>query len=117
MNLLWGDKEVQWIEKDAQGRSGGLIILWKYDLFESLFSFSLEGFMGINVEWKEKLYYIMNVYSSCCIMKKRKIWSESIDLKNKFPGGLWGIGGDFNVVTKGKEQKEIRSVSYHLEML
>lgn len=32
-NSLWGEKEVQWIGKNARGRSGGLFILWKSDFF------------------------------------------------------------------------------------
>lgn len=50
-------------------------------------------------------------------IKKGKLWSESINLKNKFPSGLWYIVEDFNIVTKGRERKGSSVVFYQSLML
>lgn len=43
---LWGSKEVEWTCKGEEGRSGGIILMWKACVFQPLFSFSGEGFVG-----------------------------------------------------------------------
>ncbi|XP_058764170.1 uncharacterized protein LOC131637587 [Vicia villosa] len=85
--------------------SGGMLILWKLGGVEVLLSFKGEGFLGIKVEWKGDIYYILNVYSSCVLAKKKVMWDNILLLKNSFCDGEWIIGGDFNSIKNPSERK------------
>lgn len=61
---LWGSKEVEWTCKGGEGRSGGIILMWKACVFQPLFGFSGEGFVGINVCWQGNFVYLVNIYPS-----------------------------------------------------
>lgn len=71
---LWGNKDMDWSFKGANGRSGGLLTMWKKSFLDVCFSFIGEGFLGINVDWKRGNNNLVNVYSSCSIHLKRKLW-------------------------------------------
>lgn len=34
--MLWEGDDFEWVSKDANGRSGGLIVIWKKGSFEML---------------------------------------------------------------------------------
>lgn len=54
--MLWEGDDFEWVSKDANGRSGGLIVIWKKGSFEMLVEFSSANFMGIEGWWeKEKI--------------------------------------------------------------
>lgn len=56
--------------------SGGLLTLWKEKEMEVINSFTGEGYLGIKF-WKEnKLYYLVNICSSCDLNKK-ELFGES----------------------------------------
>lgn len=69
---LWGGYEVEWTSKHSQGKIVGLLIMWKTNLFNPVFSFKGEGYVVINVVWKGISIYLVNVYSSCSIHTKKK---------------------------------------------
>src|SRR4051812_30602166 len=62
---LWGDKFVEWSFAEANRASGGLITMWKKNLFNLIFSFKRQGFLGLCVEKNGKVIYFVNVYASC----------------------------------------------------
>ncbi|XP_058741986.1 uncharacterized protein LOC131614421 [Vicia villosa] len=86
---------------------------------EVLVSFRGEGFLGIKVRWKDNYYYVVNIYSSCDIAKKKKIiWAELLDLKKKYNDGEWIMGGDFNAIKNSRERKgrAVRAISKEDEL-
>lgn len=44
---LWEDDDFDWLAKDAEGRSGGLIVLWKMGSFELDSIFQGGSFLGL----------------------------------------------------------------------
>jgi exonuclease III len=102
---LWGHKDVGWEAKESQGLSGGLLTIWNKELFVVRTSFFGIGFLGICVEWKDDLLYIINIYSPCTISGKRKLWQDLLDLKANSAPGHWCLGGDFNAVTTAGERR------------
>jgi hypothetical protein len=82
-----------------------MLSIWNKDLFSFKYSFTGEGFLGVCVEWKEGLLYIVNVYSPYSMSGKRKLWSDLLDFKNNNESGEWCIGGDFNSVMKPGERR------------
>ncbi|XP_058758041.1 uncharacterized protein LOC131631265 [Vicia villosa] len=102
---FWASSDVGYSYSNSRGRSGGLLSLWNNVKMEVLFSFSGEGFLGIKLRWDYKLYYVINVYSSCDFHKKKILWEKLLSLKEKFKDGEWIVGGDFNVVKDVKERR------------
>ena len=102
---LWGHTDVEWVAKKSNGLSGGLLSVWNKDLFSFRYSFTGDGFLGVCVEWKAGLLYIVNVYSSCNISGKRKLWTDLIDFKLNNEPGEWCLGGDFNLISKVGERR------------
>ncbi|XP_058775266.1 uncharacterized protein LOC131649524 [Vicia villosa] len=102
---LWRTPEIDFSFSNSIGRSGGLITLWKKNSMDVHHSFKGEGYLGIKVRWKEDFYYVVNVYSSCDMNKKKALWDKLLDLKKVFNDGEWIIGGDFNAVKNGRERR------------
>ncbi|XP_058786229.1 uncharacterized protein LOC131660883 [Vicia villosa] len=103
--IFWNRKDIGFSYSNSLGRSGGLLTLWKEDMFDVLLSFKGEGFLGVKVCKNNNFFYLINVYSSCEIVKKRRLWSKLLELKQIFNDGEWIIGGDFNAIKVREERK------------
>ncbi|XP_058768728.1 uncharacterized protein LOC131642504 [Vicia villosa] len=95
---------------NSNGASGGLLTLWKAEKLEVVNSFKGEGFLGIKVKWENLWYYVINVYSSCDLDKKKMLWDNLLRLNEIFKDGEWIIGGDFNAIKNDKERRGRASV-------
>lgn len=62
---FWSNEEMGFYFYESRGPSGGLLILWKEWVVEVLCSFRGESFLDVKVKWRNFIYYIANVYSSC----------------------------------------------------
>lgn len=98
---------MKWSVKWAIGRSGDLLTLWKSGSFVLISSFFGEGFLSIHVSWRGRCVYLVNVYASCLLSKKRELWNRLRLLKDSFVPGYWCTGGDFNAVKKDSERKVV----------
>ncbi|KAK2445049.1 hypothetical protein QL285_016023 [Trifolium repens] len=105
IHSLWGHKDILWVAKESDGLSGGLLSVWNKDLFTFNYSFIGNGFLGVCVEWKDGLLYIVNIYSPCSMAGKRKLWSDLIEFKLNNDPGEWCLGGDFNSIMKIRERR------------
>ncbi|XP_058763563.1 uncharacterized protein LOC131637014 [Vicia villosa] len=114
-NSFWRHPEIGFSFSNSEGRSGGLITFWKKSNMEVLFSFKGEGFLGLKVCWKEDLYDVVNVYSSCDLSKKKASWDKLLDLMKIYFDGEWIIGGDFNAIKNNRERKGRAVGSYKKE--
>ncbi|XP_058746651.1 uncharacterized protein LOC131619583 [Vicia villosa] len=106
---LWSNSEIGFSFSNSEGLSGGIISLWRTDRVEVIYSFRGEGFLGNKVVWKEGVYYVVNVYSSCNLEKKKVLWRNLLDLKRRLCDGDWIIGGDFNATKSSSERKGRRN--------
>ncbi|XP_058768462.1 uncharacterized protein LOC131642211 [Vicia villosa] len=106
---FWNVKGIGFSYSNSTGRSGGLITLWKEEGLEVIMSFKGEGYIGVKVNKDNNFFYLVNVYSSCDIVKKRIMWSKLLSLKEDFNDGEWIIGGDFNAI-KSREERKGRGV-------
>ncbi|XP_058725573.1 uncharacterized protein LOC131596854 [Vicia villosa] len=114
-NSFWRHPDIGFSFTNSEGRSGGLITFWKKSIMDVLFSFNGEGFLGLKVSWKEDLYCVVNVYSSCDLIKKKALWEKLLDLMRIYSDGEWIIGGDFNAIKNGRERKGRAGGSYKKE--
>ncbi|XP_058776659.1 uncharacterized protein LOC131650978 [Vicia villosa] len=102
---LWSNTNVGFSFSNSIGRSRGIINLWRKDRVEVLHSFKGEGLLGIKVGWKENVYYVVNIYSSCFLNKKKELCDNLLMLKKTYSDGEWIIGGDFNATKSSIERK------------
>ncbi|XP_058775955.1 uncharacterized protein LOC131650251 [Vicia villosa] len=102
---MWSGTEVGYSFSNSVGLSGGILSLWRTDRVEVLCSFKGEGYVGIKVCWKDNFYYVVNVYSSCLLFKKKELWNNLLNEKAILSDGEWIIGGDFNATKNYSERK------------
>ncbi|XP_058769062.1 uncharacterized protein LOC131642920 [Vicia villosa] len=114
---MWGDNQVEWSYLDANGASGGILAMWKKDLFNLNFSFRGEGFLGLCVKKEGKLIYFVNVYASCDIITRKRSRDRLCEFKKNNIKGSWCIGGDFNSITSLEERIGTSSRSYRREIM
>lgn len=50
-SLILEGNEFEWVSKDADGRSRGLVVIWKKGCFDLLSVFSESNFLGIEGWW------------------------------------------------------------------
>ena len=65
---------VGWSCSNAIRKSREIIILWKKDTIEPIFIFKGEGFIRIQLIWKNNFCYVVNVYPACSISLKNIMW-------------------------------------------
>ncbi|XP_058784155.1 uncharacterized protein LOC131658925 [Vicia villosa] len=102
---FWLSSEVGYSFTNSSGRSGGLLTLWNPINVEVLSSFKGEVFLGIKVCWKDNLSYIVNIYLSYVLSKKKCLWNDLLALKESFKDGEWIKGGGFNSIKNSSERK------------
>lgn len=66
---MWNIDGIGFSFSDFVGFSGGIIILWKEESIFVQTTFKGEGLLGIKVVWKNNIYNITNIYSSCDFKK------------------------------------------------
>lgn len=84
---------------------GGLLTPWKIGKMDVLNNFKGDGFLEIKILWKNSIYYVDNIYSSCDLSKKKRFWNNLLLLKENFKDGKWIMGGDFNTIKNNSERK------------
>lgn len=90
---IWGDDRVEWSYSDANGASGGMLTMWKKNLFTLLYSFKGDKYLGLCVEQKVRLVYLVNIYALCDSSVRRRTWKKLVDFKNHNSHGSWCVDG------------------------
>ncbi|XP_050909647.1 uncharacterized protein LOC127123473 [Lathyrus oleraceus] len=104
VTCLSENKDVGWSTKDSEGALREIIIMWRIGVVSPLFSFRMEGSLGVCAQFKGQIFYFVNVYSSRLLERKIILWSELEKLKNSFGFGWWSVGGDFNTIREKVER-------------
>jgi hypothetical protein len=113
---IWGGDNCQWAYLPSSGNSGGILSIWNKASATLIFSFIGEGFVGVCVEWgpNRKVCFIVNIYSSCDIVAKRRLWRNLIMSKGGFGGSVWCLLGDFNAVLNRVERRGVNQITTNL---
>ncbi|XP_058771389.1 uncharacterized protein LOC131644810 [Vicia villosa] len=109
VNKIWGGEDCLWSAKEAGGRAGGILTIWRKDSFTPIFSFQGNGFLGIKGTAKGMIIYFINVYSPCNLADKRELWEELLGWKNKLEVGEWVVGGDFNSIKNREKRRGVEN--------
>ena len=125
---LWGDNNIDWLHKQAEGNSGGILTIWHKERFKYTRQVIGNLYVGVFGDFfrntKENpisvvvfnVYSIsvvvFNVYSSSVITEKEELWKDLTLIKAANVCKSWCILGDFNAVRKSSERKGLNSRGY-----
>ncbi|XP_071726763.1 uncharacterized protein [Rutidosis leptorrhynchoides] len=105
VEFLWGSKDFGFIQKEAIGRSGGMLLIWDTNAFVVNQAVERDYFLAIKGNWKghncETI--IVNVYGPHSDDKKKEMWT-SLGLM-EYGDVAWVFCGDFNEVRSMDERK------------
>lgn len=78
---LWGDGGFEWKATPAVNRAGGLLCIWRRGVFKLYECLIGSGFIGLSGFWGEHdvACVVVNVYSSCLMEEKRRLWLELVE--------------------------------------
>lgn len=114
---FWSVDDIGFSFSASEGRSGGILTLWKTNFVSVLVIFRGNGFLGEEFGGRNDVFYIVNVYSPCTLSLKRELWKNLLDLKLKMSDAEWIIGGDFNSVKRRSERVGISSDNNRAERM
>lgn len=104
--------------KNSEGRSGGLIVLWRRGSFSLLSIFQGNNYLGVEGVWgNEQLgVTIVNVYALCDLRGKGMLWGELLNQIESRGSDRWCVMGDFNSIKSLEERKGVDGFDRSEEM-
>ncbi|MCH81872.1 hypothetical protein A2U01_0002665 [Trifolium medium] len=104
---LWGSGDFDFVYKESEGRSGGLITIWDVNSFKLNSVVELNYAQLMEGVWKKDnvQVIIVNIYAPCDLRNKVECWDEILKALAPFKGGLFCIMGDFNCIRSESERK------------
>ncbi|XP_071741927.1 uncharacterized protein [Rutidosis leptorrhynchoides] len=111
VEALWGMSEFVFIQKEAVGNSGGMLIIWDTKSFVVDSAAGNEFYLAIRGKWfgTNNEVIIVNVYGPHNDCAKKKMWEALDNLMGNFDVG-WVLCGDFNEV---REESDCLNCSFH----
>ncbi|XP_071713493.1 uncharacterized protein [Rutidosis leptorrhynchoides] len=105
LNEIWKHFAFDSIQKEASGRSGGLLSIWRLDFFSLIHSWSCKHWIATILRYlpNNQIVLIVNVYAPHLEHKKYSVWSQVTNMANQWPGPLCFLG-DFNSVRSLEER-------------
>ncbi|GJR01528.1 RNA-directed DNA polymerase, eukaryota [Tanacetum coccineum] len=96
---VWGTRNFGFVQIEARGRSGGLLLVWDTNSFSVKQSVREDRFVAVMGTWKGRVGYIIfvNVYGPHPSNQKGALWKRLEELINS-NDGAWCLLGDFNEV-------------------
>jgi exonuclease III len=116
---IWGSEDCSWAVCPSVGNSGGMLSIWRKSSSTLIFSFVGEGYVGVCLEWgvERRRCFVVNVYSKCDLLVKRRLWETLTSVKMNLGGENWCFLGDFNSVISREERRGVSHVdSFSQEM-
>ncbi|PWA89944.1 cytochrome P450 [Artemisia annua] len=105
LQAVWGNSNFEFVSKNSEGKSGGIISIWDPSKFTLRQFVDGEGFLAVSGTWHspDTPCNIIVVYAPQCIHKKKKLWLDLTKLYLEFDS-LTIIMGDFNEVRADSER-------------
>ncbi|MCH91477.1 LINE-1 reverse transcriptase like, partial [Trifolium medium] len=84
-------KKAEWEQRNLDGASGGILSIWGKSNSNSISTFNGEDYVGVCVEWGvlKTLIFVVNVYSKCDLLSKRRLWNNILMSKGSLGSGNW----------------------------
>jgi hypothetical protein len=118
---LWRSEDCDWVYKPSVGNSGGILSIWRKSNATLVSSFQGDGFVGVCLNWgvENLRCIVVNVYSKCDLVAKRRLWEALVEERGSRRSGTWCVLGDFNAVCRKDERRGVNvepSANQLLEM-
>lgn len=112
VRMVWNHCDYGFCQVPAVGRSGGLLCIWRKEIFSAEYAFAGDGFLGVEGKWKgcQAPVMIINIYAPQERCAKKRLWDDLCKLRST-SSALWCLLGDFNAVRKPAERRGC--VFYH----
>lgn len=91
------------ISVDANGKSGGLAVLWK-DVCSVEMLQANRRVIDLKVQWQGQSFYLTFVYGDLVKSKRKEVW-ERIGRIGAGRKGAWLLTGDFNEILDQSEKE------------
>ncbi|KAL7162684.1 hypothetical protein ACSBR2_043049 [Camellia fascicularis] len=93
------------VKIDSDGSAGGLLYVWKPQVFELQDCCSSKHFIILSgIACSSFPCVIVNIYAPNEVVRRRQIWESLVSIKQHFPLP-WCMGGDFNEIRYMSERK------------
>ncbi|PWA43079.1 RNA-directed DNA polymerase, eukaryota [Artemisia annua] len=96
---FWGGKGFGFTQLEANGNSGGIMVIWDNNSFTCKEAMGDERFLAVKGEWKglDGDVFLVCIYGPHISRQKASLWDRLSWLMERMGGALY-IFGDFNVV-------------------
>lgn len=101
---IWSLKNHLWVEVDAVGLSGGLVLSWESDLLTDVVVVKNQNWIWIRGLLNNKFVNMVNVYGPISFEKKRRCFRELIEVVIKCHIEPLCLIGDFNCVSSPEDR-------------
>lgn len=107
--LILGSNNCGWAAKDAQGRVGGIIVLWNSEKYSCSSWWFMDGAVVVNGWWgMDRIRWcIINVYAPCLLEERLSLWERLSSIVHQYEDYCLCLGGDFNSVRLEHERSGI----------
>lgn len=95
VRAIWGSYNCGWAVRDAQGRSGGILLIWNSEKFLCSSYWNMEGAVVVNGYWGVDRIRccILNVYAPCPLEERLDLWDRLNSVIHQFEDCCLCIGG------------------------
>lgn len=99
MEELWGGRNFGFAQKEASGRSGGIISIWDVGVFTALEAVGGDNYIAIRGKWNgmSNDVVVVNIYGPHSDEQKKNMWDKLVQLISSV-SAAWVLCGDFNEV-------------------
>jgi len=106
---LWGGVDCDWTFLPFKCNNGGIISIFIKTNNNTNYIFVGKGYVEVCLEWGVLKHrcYVVNVYSKCDLVAKKRIWDRLVELRRSLGEGVWCILGDFNSVHSSDERRRV----------
>lgn len=81
---LWGNADVEFAESGSDGSSGGILTMWKANVFKSTSRIVHSNFILLTGTFQGFECVLVNVYAPNDSLSRRNLWAELLHLKSLF---------------------------------
>ncbi|XP_028055237.1 uncharacterized protein LOC114259414 [Camellia sinensis] len=102
---IWPFEEVEFMVVDSVGSAGGLLCIWRPQIFELKSCCSGRNFIILSgISSTFFLCTLVNIYAPNEVRGRRQLWESLVSIHHHFPNP-WCVGGDFNEIRYMGERK------------
>ncbi|XP_028105623.1 uncharacterized protein LOC114304685 [Camellia sinensis] len=106
VKTIWPYEELEFLLVDLEGSAGGLLCIWKPQVFElkGCCSSSKNFIILSGMSSNSFQCTLVNIYAPNKVLRRRQLWDSLVSIHQHFPNP-WCVGADFNEIRYMGERK------------